>query len=420
MKRVFLRLIVFSILLSPGMQAQWVKTGFSGNRVQSIAAKDFLLYALSEKSFYSSGDNGTTWDSLSSFTGIGPQHILFLNDTLFVYANWAVVADGSPMKDSPCIFRSDDGGHTWKTILSSFMGAGSMTISGRTIFCTVDPIHLLKSTDYGTSWDTLSYNLPSSSGQIDNLFSFNKKLYAAQYKDRMYRSSDGGLNWTDISGSLQLPGYPFMFSNSKYFFVASDSILYRSSDDGETWEKLMIPLIPKISVYCAAATDTVIFLSGTDRKNFTAKVYAGTISSNRWRDISAGLPEGTNFFPTDLTVMDNWLYLAGSRELWKYSLSHLLAVEDNPAAVTTFSLSQNYPNPFNPMTTIRYSIPGYSFVELKIFDMLGREVQSLVNNEQSAGDHSVKFNGSSLPSGMYVYSIHAGEFMDSKKLLLIK
>ncbi|HEX2925202.1 MAG TPA: T9SS type A sorting domain-containing protein, partial [Ruminiclostridium sp.] len=85
-----------------------------------------------------------------------------------------------------------------------------------------------------------------------------------------------------------------------------------------------------------------------------------------------------------------------------------------------YILMQNYPNPFNPATTISYSIPKGSFIELKVFDMLGREASTLVSKEQGAGEYKVQFDASSLPSGMYIYSIQAGEFRASKKLLLIK
>jgi hypothetical protein len=95
-------------------------------------------------------------------------------------------------------------------------------------------------------------------------------------------------------------------------------------------------------------------------------------------------------------------------------------VERINTAASGFSLLQNYPNPFNPSTTISYSIPKQSHVEMKIFDMLGREVSTLVKKEQSAGEYKVQFDGSNLPSGMYIYSIQAGEFRSSKKLLMIK
>ncbi|MGE5410175.1 MAG: T9SS type A sorting domain-containing protein [Clostridiales bacterium] len=89
-------------------------------------------------------------------------------------------------------------------------------------------------------------------------------------------------------------------------------------------------------------------------------------------------------------------------------------------SVSEYRLEHNYPNPFNPVTTIGYSIPKASYVELNVYDMLGREVTSLVRKEQTAGEYKVQFDGSSLPSGIYIYSIQAGHFRDSKKLVLLK
>ncbi|MGE5410944.1 MAG: T9SS type A sorting domain-containing protein [Clostridiales bacterium] len=86
----------------------------------------------------------------------------------------------------------------------------------------------------------------------------------------------------------------------------------------------------------------------------------------------------------------------------------------------TYALRQNYPNPFNPATTLVYQIPQSDKVVLKVFDVLGREVATLVNQEQKAGEHSVRFDGSALPSGIYIYSIQAGQFRYSRKLMLLK
>ena len=85
-----------------------------------------------------------------------------------------------------------------------------------------------------------------------------------------------------------------------------------------------------------------------------------------------------------------------------------------------FTLYQNYPNPFNPSTTIRYSIPKASLVSLKVYDILGREVASLVNEEKPAGNYKAVFNASSFASGVYFYRIQAGSFIATKKLLLLK
>ena len=85
-----------------------------------------------------------------------------------------------------------------------------------------------------------------------------------------------------------------------------------------------------------------------------------------------------------------------------------------------FVLEQNYPNPFNPTTTIKYSIPEASFVTLKIFDAVGNEVQTVVNENQSAGNYLKYIDMTSFSSGIYFYSIKAGNFTETKKMIMIK
>jgi hypothetical protein len=95
-------------------------------------------------------------------------------------------------------------------------------------------------------------------------------------------------------------------------------------------------------------------------------------------------------------------------------------VETGVSKPSTFVLNQNYPNPFNPTTTISYSIPEKSFVSLKVYNILGQEVASLINNQEEAGPHRVNFNAMNLSSGVYFYSIRAGNFTATKKLMLLK
>ncbi len=85
-----------------------------------------------------------------------------------------------------------------------------------------------------------------------------------------------------------------------------------------------------------------------------------------------------------------------------------------------FELSQNYPNPFNPTTRIKYSITSKQLVVLKVFDILGREVTTLVNEEKPAGSYEITFNATNLASGVYLYSLQAGNFHKVKKLVLLK
>jgi hypothetical protein len=85
-----------------------------------------------------------------------------------------------------------------------------------------------------------------------------------------------------------------------------------------------------------------------------------------------------------------------------------------------FVLSQNFPNPFNPITSIRYSVPQTNFVKISVYDVLGREVALLVNEEKIVGNYEVKFNGSNLSSGVYFYRLQAGSFVETKKIILMK
>jgi hypothetical protein len=85
-----------------------------------------------------------------------------------------------------------------------------------------------------------------------------------------------------------------------------------------------------------------------------------------------------------------------------------------------YDLNQNYPNPFNPTTNIKYQIPNNGFVIMKIYDILGKEVVTLINEKQIAGNYEIKFDGSNLPSGIYFYKLNVNDFSAIKKMLLVK
>ena len=96
--------------------------------------------------------------------------------------------------------------------------------------------------------------------------------------------------------------------------------------------------------------------------------------------------------------------------------------EGNQTEIKEYGLQQNYPNPFNPSTEINYQIPAKGFVTLKVYDMLGNEVATLVNEWQEAGSYNAQFttSGKQLASGMYFYTLTAGKFTDTKKFILMK
>ncbi len=146
-----------------------------------------------------------------------------------------------------------------------------------------------------------------------------------------------------------------------------------------------------------------------------------------------GIQDTTYILPTTDSLQAGQTYfwkvlaknIAGD-SLWSsntnaFFVSHTATeVEEEAQLPTGFALEQNYPNPFNPETTVRYSLPKAGVVELKLYDITGREVMSLVNNWQSAGTHSIKVDGRNLASGVYVYTLTAGGYRESKKMALVR
>ncbi len=131
-------------------------------------------------------------------------------------------------------------------------------------------------------------------------------------------------------------------------------------------------------------------------------------------------PDGSslNVNAIDANQADNGT-ISANQVSWNYG-SGATSVEQQEGIANSFSLAQNYPNPFNPTTTIQYSIPEASHVSLKVFDVLGKEVAVLVNQEQTAGIYTSNFDASNLTSGIYFYTLTANNFTATKKLMLVK
>jgi hypothetical protein len=105
---------------------------------------------------------------------------------------------------------------------------------------------------------------------------------------------------------------------------------------------------------------------------------------------------------------------------WLIITNPVNVAEEKPTLPTTFGLEQNYPNPFNPSTSFEFRVPGLELVELRVFDLLGREVATLVNKAMIPGSYVVQWNAASLPSGVYFYQLRAGSFVETKKMVLAK
>jgi len=214
-----------------------------------------------------------------------------------------------------------------------------------------------------------------------------------------------------------------------------DPYYQRTTDGGYTWSTGYVDGATNICVY-----SDVISVTGavnTFRFGFAIQI-AATVTSNVFiRPYNNGtFPVSSQVNPVDASTLfapirAGYRYAADSCfASWSVGSSNALSVTagcggtvtgvGNNGIPVSYSLSQNFPNPFNPSTRITYSLPKDGLVKITVFDILGKEVGTLVNNVQTAGAYILEYNASSLTSGIYFYKLESGNFVDTKKMVLIK
>lgn len=181
------------------------------------------------------------------------------------------------------------------------------------------------------------------------------------------------------------------------------------------------PVVAFFRHYQGKSVLVVVNTSANSLSNLTLSLLGNTIAPSTYsiKDLISG-KDSLAMTVSNSHEIKNISLDGYQSKIYSFTNGSNTDVETKAEVVSDFYMQQNYPNPFNPVTNITYSIPVQSNVELKIFDMLGREVMTLVNEEQASGKYSVKFDGVSIPSGVYIYTIKAGQFRDSKKLVLLK
>jgi photosystem II stability/assembly factor-like uncharacterized protein len=364
-----------------------------------------------------------------------------------VDANTAYVGDGgaaSGAGGNAKVWKTTNGGTLWTTIFTTGGTAGFINsiVFSRTNpqvgFIQSDPptgvggaYWLQKTTDGGTTWTLTSP--PGVSGQASSqngLAVIDAQCYGfglGNTAPARYRwTTDGGTTWNLASTTLITGGFVsgLAISTNKLNWLAitdaSMPNILRSTNTNSTFAAVNIG--GGVSGY-----GTVKYVPGTSYCYISSAVGASGCVLESTNDGSSWTVMGTSGI-TGLTHMDV-AYING--QIIGYAIAsdgsiirltkYPTGIDPNNTGIpTSYALQQNYPNPFNPSTTVRFSLPNSGDVSLKVYDLVGHEVMTVVNGYKAAGNYVETIDASGLASGIYFYTIRAGNYVETKKMSLVK
>ncbi len=417
---------------------------------------------------YKTTNGGATWDSLAS-TGL-PAGATFRKID-FVNATTGWVFASSPSTLTNFIYKTTDGGATWtgqsnglSAVSNGQMYGAYMINANEGYGISYQPIPY-KTTDGGTTWT------PQTLVDAFGGFLYDIKMvdinngYAVGSSGRMYKTTNGGTLWDTVS--VPTRSYSFnsmeMISPTSIAIFGSTGTNFITTDAGLTWmtkNTSAATLQGSHWSYDAGTSTYALFTVGTNGailKNtlsivpvelaaFSASVSGNDVSlswttatelnnqgfqierkdaNGNWSEVAFVKGNGTKVSVTNYSFIDKGVkegkYSYRLKQIdfdGSSSFSNLVEVE--VGTPMTFALDQNYPNPFNPSTTISYRIPEAAAVTMRIFDVTGTEVATIVNTKQDAGSYTVNFDMTNFASGMYIYKIEAGNYSAVKKMMLMK
>jgi photosystem II stability/assembly factor-like uncharacterized protein len=295
------------------------------------------------------------------------------------------------------------------------------------------PFLILKTTNGGTNWTetyapaTNAYGNPMNNAVfvIDSLF-YGFGLDFSPL--RIYYTTNGGISWNlrDLSSLLGTSKFlsGIAFSDNKLDGICASYTslpnIARTTDGGLTWS--IVNVGSDFNYIC-----TCKWIEGTNTCYLSA--YEGTGGVIK-KSTNAGL-NWTTMTTSSIQNIIHMEFRKVGNNVYGFAVTDygtILKLTDVISDVTTnnslvpseFSLSQNYPNPFNPATNLEYGISKLEFVSLKVYEIMGKEVATLVNESKPEGTYSVEWNAANYPSGVYYYKLTAGDFSETRKMMLLK
>jgi len=408
-------------------QSQWQEINQPDIGTVSIILADGnqLFTATNQAQVYTSIDQADSWEMLADTMATQPYGadlLLIKGDAVFFTQN---IGEGP--YNYLCL-SGFAGWGPWQELAHQSSALISMVDNDSLIFTLLNGISI--SSDVGETWTELPE--PPITGYIRLNLATNDYLYVS-HGCQIYRTADLGQTWEDITGILDDVGFASPYSCSTVLAMVrhEDQLiismywgggmgkLFVSDDYGTSWTVLNDFPVDH-SVNAIASKNNVLYVG-------TASTLSGvyyTTDFTTWIDFSTGL-ESYDYSVSQLVATDEYLYkTGGTLNSYQISLPELETHWESTKLVE-FTLSQNYPNPFNPTTTLQYDLPEDAMVNITIYDMMGRQVKSLINGLQTAGYNSVQWDatnstGQPVSAGVYLYRIEAAEFRQTKKMLLLK
>ncbi len=278
------------------------------------------------------------------------------------------------------------------------------------------------STDYATSWKQID----SGSGrQFGSLAVWtdqsDTEMIAGASGGGIFLSRDKGANWTSVNAGMP--------NADVVTFAVSGTNLFAGTSGSGVWRRPISEILPiQLASFTATKYSTnsarLTWATVSEINNYGFYVQKSP-DRQHWENVGELIHgHGTTLEPQKYAVIlpiagGSWwvrlvqLDLDGTSTTYDAQLIQM----DSPVR---FELDQNYPNPFNPVTIIRYGLPARSHVTLTVFNTLGQQVATLVDETQETGYHDVRFNGTSLASGVYFYQLRAGDYVSTKATLLVR
>ncbi|MGE5795508.1 MAG: T9SS type A sorting domain-containing protein [Ignavibacteria bacterium] len=242
------------------------------------------------------------------------------------------------------------------------------------------------------------------------------------------KSTDQGLTWMSsfpmLGGDNACNSIEFDAADTNIIYAGMEGLVIKSTDNGYTWDQTDLNGTPYY-FYGLAGDHNILYAGGSTNSNELG-LYWSTDKGNTWDTLpmldSIPFKGIISMVLADLgmRIYKTRLYLGTNGDGVLSFDSPIVNVDAGANIINEFSLSQNYPNPFNPSTNFEFRIADFGFVTLKVYDILGNEVTTLVNQKKSPGKYNVKFNASGLSSGIYFYQLKMGSFMQTKKMILMR